>query len=96
MSLEHDILYFNNLKSQPYTGSQQGLRYCLRKKGDEKKGEPVILEVFAWPEPFNLEHTPEALVEREEFPVSEEGRAEAIKWLEERYDARKEYWISKL
>ena len=96
MNLEHDILSFNNLKTQPFTGSHQGMRYCIRKMGDEKKGEPVFLEAFAWPEPFSLKHTNEALIEREEFSYSEEGRSEAIRWLEERYEARKGSWNSKL
>lgn len=88
MSMEKDILSFNYLKLQPFTGSHQGMRYCIRKKGDEKQGDSVVLEALVWPEPFNLEHTDEAFVEQKEFPFSDEGRTQAIEWLEERYSSR--------
>ena len=90
---EHDILSFNYLKKQAFLGSFQGMRYRLKAAGE---GDEAVLEAIIWPEPFILEHTDEELSEKKEFPFSEEGREEAIAWLNERYASRKEFWITQL
>ena len=77
---DHEVLSFNYLKKQAFTGSFQGMRYCLRKKEEEEK---VFLEVVVWPEPLNLEHTDPLLCEYHHFDFSEEGRTDAIVWLNE-------------
>lgn len=103
-----DILSINYLKKQAFAGSFSGMRYCLRKTetevpaeeggaGDpaEKKTEKkTVLEALVWPEPLNLAHTDERLVEKKIFAFSREGREEAIGWLNERYAAERERWDS--
>ena len=81
---EKDILSLNYLKKQTYTGSFRGMRYLLRKKGDEKAGD-VQLEAVVWPEPLNLEHTNDVYIQNKNFTFSEGGRNDAIKWLNEIY-----------
>ena len=84
---EKDILSLNYLKKQIYTGSYRGMRYLLRKKGDEKAGD-AELEAVVWPEPLNLEHTEERLIQTECFSLSEQGREDAIEWLNRQYQEK--------
>lgn len=72
----------NYVKKEDYTGSMEGMRYMLRKTAAD--GEPR-LEAIIWPEPYNYIKTPEAKKQRMEFPLSEEGLAEAVDWMNERY-----------
>ena len=88
-----DVLSFNYLKKQAFTGSYQGMRYVLKQTGDGKEN-PVMLQAVVWPEPKALAHTPEELLEEKAFPWSEEGRTEAIDWLNERYESRRQLWDS--
>ena len=81
---EHDILSLNYLKKQAYTGSYQGMRYMLKKKEDKEAGT-VQLEAAVWPEPMNLEHTDDHLITRSFFEFSEQGRRDAIAWLQTMY-----------
>lgn len=50
------------------------------------------LEAYAYPQPFSLAYTDEALIQKNSFPYSEEGRVQAIEWLEQVYEAGKETW----
>lgn len=78
-----DFLSLNFVKKEDYTGSYQGLRYMLHQEtvDDEKK-----LQVCIWPEPFGFEATPDEKKLSELFPFSEEGMAQAIEWMNARYE----------
>ena len=89
-----EILSFNYLKKQAFTGSHKGMRYCLKQEGDGKETESRLLAVV-WPEPRALARTEPELLEEQRFPWSEEGRRSAIDWLNERYEARKDLWEAK-
>ena len=72
-----------------YTGSYQGMRYRLCKKGE---GEEKFLEAVIYPEPFCFEVTAEEEKEARDFPFTKEGFDGAVAWLNEQYEAQKERW----
>lgn len=75
----------NFIKKEDLTGSYNGMRYIMSHRED------TFLTTI-WPEPFCFEKTPEEQKESREFPLTEEGRNEAISWLNERYEERKSDW----
>lgn len=75
----------NYVKKEEYIGSMDGMRYMLRKKGDE-------LEVCIWPDPLSFAKTAEDLKLFKIFPLSKEGVSEACDYLNEQYICQKELW----
>lgn len=72
----------NFIKKLEYTGGYQGMRYMLRK---ESRDEDTVLTAYAWPEPFCFSKTaPEKKIQKE-FPLTPEGKEEAVVWLNETY-----------
>lgn len=72
-----------------YTGSDQGMRYRLKKKATE---EETCLEAVIYPEPYCFEATPEEEKIFREFPFTQEGFDETIAWLNAEYEGQKERW----
>lgn len=83
----------NYIKKEEYSGSMDGMRYMLKRS---KNGEEDVIRVTIWPEPFNLLKTPEDLKEILEVPLTAEGVEQAREWLNEQYEAGKEYWTQQL
>lgn len=79
----------NYVKKEEYTGSMDGMRYMLKKK---VSGEKTELEVVLWPEPFGYGKTPEQKKQRAVFPLSDEGLAQAVDWMNEQYELQGELW----
>lgn len=79
------------IRKQKWTGSFQGMRFLLHRI---EKEEQSILEAVIWKEPYSFEATPEEEKHRQQFPFSEEGREQAIVWLEEEYEQHREEWRS--
>lgn len=77
------------IKKDDFTGSYKGMRYRLSKSGDG-------MEVVIWPGPYNFVKTPEQKKQRKEFPLTVEGKEEAVKWLNEQYGVQKQLWDSAL
>ncbi|MDD6212954.1 MAG: GNAT family acetyltransferase [Clostridiales bacterium] len=71
------------------TGDHHGMRYRMEKKGEK---EEAVIEAAVWPEPFCYEKTPEESIFRKTFPFTEEGRIQAIDWMREEYDGKREIW----
>lgn len=76
-------------RKQKWTGSFQGMRFLLHRIAEE---EQDFLEAVIWKEPYSYEATPEEEKLYQRFPFSEEGREQAIVWLEEEYEHRREEW----
>lgn len=74
-------------KKEPYAGSMKGMRYRLKK-------EEAGLEVTVYPEPYCYEATPEEQKTKEVFPFSEEGREQAVEWINQQYEEKMEIWES--
>ena len=75
----------NYIKKEPFSGGYKGMRYQLVKSGDG-------MEVTIWPEPYNYFHTPDEKKQRKEFPLTLEGRDEAVAWMNEQYEVQKPLW----
>lgn len=85
---DENVLSIGFLKKQVYTGSYKGMRYLLRKEG----GEETVLKAIIWPQPANFETSaPESRTENT-FPFTKEGRVEAIAWLNQSWEEKKEFW----
>lgn len=75
----------NYVKKEEYMGSMDGMRYMLRKDGEE-------MEVVIWPEPYSYGATDESLKQRTRFPLSEDGVMQAADYLNEQYESQKKLW----
>lgn len=75
----------NFIKKEVFTGSEEGMRYRLEKQGDD-------LVAHVWPEPYNFLKTDDALKTSERFPLTPEGKEEAVKWLNEQKETRAHLW----
>ena len=84
-----DILSLNFLKKLPFTGSYKGMRYRISKMPGGKSDE---LLVVIWAEPYSYDATPQEQKEEKCFPFSEEGIAQAVDWLNGRWEEEEERW----
>lgn len=83
------------LKKRPFTGSDQGMRYLLRKAErvvEEAAGETpavtrTVLEAVVWPEPFGFEATADEKKVTKEFSFDQEGIRQAAAWMNEQHEA---------
>lgn len=85
--IETNKVSLNFIKKEVFTGSDQGMRYRLEKSGDN-------ILVWAWPEPYNFLKTDASLKVSETFPLTMEGKDEAVAWLNEQLERRAELWES--
>lgn len=91
MITRKDVMPTNYYKKEPFTGSDRGMRYMLRKK--EKEDGAALLEAVVWPQPFCFEKTAEEKKVSSTFSFDEAGIAEAIEWLNRTYEERKEEFL---
>jgi len=84
-----DILSMEYLKKTEYTGCHQGMRYRLEK---QEKDDQKFLLVTVWPEPFNLNSTPEEEKTRNTFSFDEDGVVDAIAWMNDLLFEQKDRW----
>ena len=80
-----DTIALAFIKKEPMTGSYEGMRYKLSKKGE-------AIEVCIWPEPYNFHTTKEELKQYKEFELSPEGKDDAVDWLNEQIDVQAGLW----
>ena len=73
-----------------YTGSFSGMRYRMSKETREE--EQKALQVVIYPEPFSFACTPEEKKEYRDWPFTPEGIEEAVAYLNEQYESRREEW----
>lgn len=71
------------------TGQQKGMRYRLKRTGEKPDFK---LCATVWPGPFAYDATPNEKKTDCEFPYSDEGRSEAIDWMMEQYETRRDEW----
>ena len=92
-----ELLALEFYKSRPFKGSDKGIRYMIQKdtvpverdsENQDEDGETetkTVLTAFIWPEPFCFSKTaPEKKIQKE-FPLTPEGKEEAVSWLNEIY-----------
>ena len=83
--IEQTAISVNYIKKEPVTGSYKGMRYRMVKDKDD-------MEVTIWPEPYNYITTPEEKKQRKIFPLTNEGKEEAVTWMNEQYEQQKDLW----
>jgi len=92
--LDHETFHpLNYIKKEEYSGSMEGMRYMLKKV---KSGDKDVIRVTIWPEPLNMFRTPGHLRESIDVPLTEEGVGQAMNWLNEQHESRKEYWLERM
>lgn len=74
-------------KKEAYTGSMNGMRYRINKVEEG-------LEAAVYPEPYCYEATPEEQKIKMIFPFSEEGRQQAVDWINQQYEEKLSIWKS--
>lgn len=72
------------LKKAVFTGSHKGMNFMVKKVSDDD-GDKI--RAIAWPGPFNHEVTPDEKKVSHDVPYSQSGIQEAVKWLNDHYDA---------
>ena len=87
--IDSSTISIQYIKKDDFTGSYNGMRYRLSKKGDG-------MEVIIWPGPYNFIKTPEQKKQKNDFPLTIEGKEDAVKWLNEQYEIQKSLWDSAL
>ena len=85
MKIDPNTISVNYIKKEPFTGGYKGMRYRLIKSGDG-------MQVTIWPEPYNFLHTSDEKKQSKQFPLTIEGRNEAVDWLNEQYEQQKQLW----
>lgn len=83
MLKREDFLSLNFVKKEDFTGSHKGMRFMLHQETVEEEKK---LKVYIWSEPFGFDATPDEEKLSEIFAFSEEGLAQAIDWMNERYE----------
>lgn len=73
-----------------YTGSFHGMRYRMSK--ETRENEEKALQLVIYPEPYCFENTPEEQKEYIDFPFTEEGFDQAVAYLNQQYEARRDIW----
>ncbi|MBQ4293205.1 MAG: GNAT family acetyltransferase [Lachnospiraceae bacterium] len=76
-------------KHRPFTGSLRGMHYRVEKT--EEDGE-VFFSATVFPGPFSSENTPEEKKTTQRFPFTNQGLADVVNWLNERYSEEPEKW----
>ncbi|MCR5671475.1 MAG: hypothetical protein K6G10_10755 [Butyrivibrio sp.] len=101
--MEIDKSNFFNLShyeyGEAYFGSHKGMRFRLAREPLENvkftpidKRGPATLMATVWPEPYSYANTDKALMTSENFDITEEGFEEAIQWINDQYELRKNLW----
>ena len=85
MKIDPNTISINYIKKEPFTGGYKGMRYRLIKNSEG-------MEVTIWPEPYNFMHTPDEKKQSKQFPLTVDGRNEAVEWLNEQYEQQKQLW----
>ena len=83
MIKENEFNYLNYIKKEELTGSDTGMRYMLKKRGD-------MIVVTVWPEPYCYAKTPEDKKVSTLVPLTKEGVEEARCWINEQHERMKE------
>jgi hypothetical protein len=74
--IDSQKISLNFIKKEPFTGSYKGMRYQLM---NDKENDMMV--VIIWPEPFCFEKTPDEQKQKKSFPLTNEGKEEAVAWL---------------
>lgn len=85
MLIKETFVPLQFFKKEAYTGSMKGMRYRIKK---EEEG----LEVTVYPQPYCYEATPDEKKTKTVFSFSEEGREQALEWINEQFTEKQDLW----
>ena len=85
-----EVLNLNYYKKTSYTGWTDGMRFLIRRETPED-GE-AFFHVFAWPGPYRFDVVEEERKFDASFPFTEEGKRQAVDWLNAQLTEKAELW----
>lgn len=85
-----EVLNLNYYKKTAYTGWTGGMRFLIRRETPED-GE-AIFHVYAWPGPYIFDLTADEQKLEASFPFSEEGKKQAVDWLNLQLTEHADLW----
>ena len=85
-----DALNLNYYKKTTFTGWMGGMRFLIKRETPEDAD--AIFHVWIWPGPYIFDKTDDSLKRENTFPFSEEGKKQAVDWINEEYEANIKYW----
>ena len=95
-----EVLNLNYYKKTSYTGWMEGMRFLIKQEQpkvidpdsqEEKDGDPVF-HIWIWPGPYIYDLTPAEKKLTAHFPFSEEGKRQAVDWINEQFTLHKNEW----
>ena len=83
--VEEKTISLNYIKKLELLGSDSGIRYMFRKeeRGDGEDSDSPVLCCYIWPEPYGFGATDPEKIRSRDFPLTQEGKAEAVNWINE-------------
>ena len=85
-----DALNLNYYKKTTFTGWMGGMRFLIKRETPEDADS--IFHVWIRPGPYIFDKTDDSLKREHTFPFSEEGKKQAVDWINEEYEANIKYW----
>ena len=85
-----DALNLNYYKKTTFTGWMGGMRFLIKRETLEDAD--AIFHVWIWPGPYIFDMTDDSLKRENTFPFSEEGKKQAVDWINTEYEANIKYW----
>lgn len=95
-----EVLNLNYYKKTTYTGWMGGMRFLIKREqpvipdpetGEEKPQDPIF-HVWIWPGPYIYALTPAEKKFTAQFPFSEDGKRQAVDWINAQYEEHSELW----
>ena len=85
-----DALNLNYYKKTTFTGWMGGMRFLIKRETPEDAD--AIFHVCIWPGPYIFDMTDDSLKRENTFPFSEDGKKQAVDWINTEYEANIKYW----
>ena len=96
-----DALNLEYYKKTTYTAWIGGMRFLIKKEEPvikeatedepEVKGDSIF-HVWLWPGPYIFDLTDKSKMIENTFPFSNEGKEQAVDWINEQYEVNKSKW----
>lgn len=90
-----EVLNLNYYKKTTYSGWAGGMRFKIQREVPENENDEAlepIFHVWIWPGPYIFDKTPAEKKYTAQFPFSEEGKKQAVDWLNEQYHIHLDEW----
>lgn len=85
-----EVLNLNYYKKARFSGWIGGMRFLLRQETPE--GEDPVFHAWVWPGPYIFDLTPAEKKLTARFPFSEDGKKQAVDWINQQYEEHGALW----